>query len=97
MTFIVKPNRLNIQLKFDGGKSVSIPGEWASNFFVDEKGSLNRRDYKDKFYVDFVKGLVWENDATQIELNKFELDVCIKAIRTEAKKNGWQIIWPSDK
>lgn len=65
MTFIVKPNRLNIQVKVDEGKSVSLPGEWASNFFVDEKGILNRKDYKDKFYVDYSKEIFWENGINQ--------------------------------
>jgi|GEM_PF-4671100 len=97
MTFIVKPNRLNIQVKFDEGKSVSLPGEWASNFFVDEKGILNRKDYKDKFYVDYSKGLILGKWYQSKKLNKSDLKICIKAIQAEADKKGWQVVWPPDK
>jgi len=97
MTFIVKPNRLNIQVKFDEGKSVSLPGEWASNFFVDEKGILNRKDYKDEFYVDYSKELFWENGINQKKLNKSDLKICVKAIQAEADKKGWLVVWPPDK
>ena len=97
MTFIVKPNRLNIQVKVDEGKSVSLPGKWGSNFFVDEKGILNRKDYKDKFYVDYSKELFWENGINQKKLNKSDLKICVKAIQAEADKKGWQVVWPPDK
>ena len=95
MNFIVKPNRLSIQVKFDKGKSVSFPGEWASSFFVNDKGLLIRKDYKDKFYVDHLQELFWENDESQGKVDQTELKICIKAIHNEADKNGWRIIWPS--
>jgi len=97
MTFIVKPNRLNIQVKVDEGKSVSLPGKWGSNFFVDEKEISNRKDYKDKFYVDYSKELFWENGINQKKLNKSDLKICVKAIQAEADKKGWQVVWPPDK
>jgi hypothetical protein len=94
MTLIVKPDRLTIRVEVDGEKSVSFPGEWASNFYVNDKGELSRKDYENKFYVDGVKDLFWIDEETQVKLNEAELEDCIHAIQEEAKKCGWKIVWP---
>ena len=95
MNFIVEPHRLSIQVKFDEGKSISFPGEWASNFFIDEKGFLSRKDYKDKFYADHLQELFWENDESKGKVDEAELKICMNTIQNEADKNGWRIIWSS--
>lgn len=94
MKFRVKPNRLNIRVDINGKKSVAFPGEWASNFSINEKGELIRKDFENKFYVDEIKNLFWDNGEIPKKLDDVELSNCIQAIKDEANKSGWKIIWP---
>ncbi len=95
MRLTVKPDRLEIRVEVNGNKSASFPGEWASNFSVDEKGELIRKDWKNKFYVDRLKNIFWESTGNHEQVKDAELQECIQAIQAEAEKNGWQIIWPN--
>ena len=94
MSLTVTPERLRIRVETDERKSVSFPGEWASNFFVDEKGNLKRKDWKDKFYINKLKNLYWEGGEIHERVDDTALFECIEAIKNEAEKKGWEIVWP---
>ncbi len=91
---MVKAERTQIIVYPDANKFAAFPGEWASNFFVDQKGILVRKNYDNKFYIDDSKSIEWHSNHNQRNLTESELDECKKVIDAEAKKNGWTIVWP---
>lgn len=93
MTRIVKPERLRITVEMDG-RLFSFPGEWASNFRINELGELVRNDSSSKFYVDQNIDFTKTNEGLDGHVPDEEMQKCISAIQSEAQRNGWQIIWP---
>ena len=94
MRLIVIPNSQNIRVEASGNRFVSFPGEWSSSFLVEENGELIKKESREKFYVDRLTNLFWEGDGIREEVNDVELRRCILAIKAEADRKGWQIVWP---
>jgi len=94
MKATVKAERLGIAVYSELNKFATFPGEWASNFFVDNKGELVRKNHDNKFYVDSAENIEWISGAHHEKLTAQELDECIDAINREAQKKGWKIVWP---
>lgn len=95
MTVIVKPERLRIIVEFDG-RLLSFPGEWASNFEVDESGRLFKKNSINKFYVDPGFPCLKGSEGGLCHMSERDLRECINAIKIEAQRNDWQIIWPDE-
>lgn len=93
MRTIVKPERLRITVEMDG-RLFSFPGGWASNFRINELGELVRNDSSSKFYVDQNIDSLKTNKGLDGHVLDKEVQAYIGAIQSEAKRIGWQIVWP---
>lgn len=83
--------RLKIIVTLKNGKSVSIPGEWASNFVVDGNGSLVRKNHHNKFYMDPIENINW-NENSLNNLSSDEIAECLSKIYKFAKDEGWDVV-----
>jgi dTDP-4-dehydrorhamnose 3,5-epimerase-like enzyme len=83
--------RLKIIVTLENGKSISFPGEWASNFVVDKNGSLVRKNYQNKFYMDPIKNINW-NENSLNNLSSDEIAECLSKIDKFAKDKGWDVV-----
>ena len=83
--------RLKIIVTLGNGKSVTFPGEWASNFVVDGNGSLVRKNYQNKFYMDPIKNINWNKNSPN-NLSPDEIAECLSKIYKFAKDKGWDVV-----